>query len=639
MSSGNLTVYPFSAIHGMDDAKRALLCAVVNDRIRTVLIRGGTGTAKTVIARSIGDLAGRRLVNIPVNVTEDQLFGGMDIESTIREGHPVVMNGLLRSADGAVIYIDDVNLMNQNLLIQLLDCVSSGHVILEREGISSEYCFDATLVASMDPSDSDLSSHVLDRFDLCAYTSSCDEDRLEILHRNRRFSEDPEAFREAYSEQQEDTLSKISRARRIVPLVSISDDLLGVASELVTRVSANGMRGDIALVNAACSLAALNGRDEVTRKDVEEAAMITLAHRRNYSQEPQQDENEDPGEDDGQSDDESHDDNRPDTDRTDDNRDRNRSGDDSSSGQPEQQEQNGPEDEPQQDFSQMLEDMMFEIGEQFRVIDYISGDRKNIGKTASHMGRRTMVESSDSSGRYVRSRIPDGPVRDIAFDATVRAAAPYQRIRDHDVTAIAIEKQDIRQKVRERRAGCTILFLVDASGSLGVRKRMSAVKGAVLSMLRDSYVKRDRIGMMAFRRDSAELVLPPTKSVEYSYRKLEELPTGGKTPLGDALITVSDFMTSYTRSHKGESCYVVLITDGRANVPVVPGSDANEEAEKLASDISVPQLGWIVVDASAGYVRFDNAQRLAERLEGTYLRLEDLNADRLAETVRAAIRR
>ena len=166
---------------------------------------------------------------------------------------------------------------------------------------------------------------------------------------------------------------------------------------------------------------------------------------------------------------------------------------------------------------------------------------------------------------------------------------------------------------------------------------MAAVKGAILSMLRDSYVKRDRIGMMAFRRDSAELILPPTKSVEYSYRQLEELPTGGKTPLGEALVKVNDLMTSYSRSHKGESCYVVLITDGRANVPLREGADANTEALEMAKGLSIPQVRWIVIDASTGYIRFDNARRLAEALCGTYFRLEDLNADNLADGVRALI--
>ena len=144
---------------------------------------------------------------------------------------------------------------------------------------------------------------------------------------------------------------------------------------------------------------------------------------------------------------------------------------------------------------------------------------------------------------------------------------------------------------------------------------------------------------MAFRRDTAELVLPPTRSVEYSYRKLEEMPTGGKTPLGEALVTVNEYMTSYSRSHTGEMCYIVVITDGRANVPLKEGSDANDEVLKIAQDLSIPQVKWIVIDASAGFIRFDNAEKLAMALEGTYFRLEDLNADRLAESVRAAIDR
>ena len=181
------------------------------------------------------------------------------------------------------------------------------------------------------------------------------------------------------------------------------------------------------------------------------------------------------------------------------------------------------------------------------------------------------------------------------------------------------------------------MFIVDASGSLGVRKRMIAVKGTILSMLKDSYVKRDRVGMIAFRRDSAELILPPTRSVEYSYRKLEDLPTGGKTPLGAALIKVSEFMTAYSRSHAGEKCYNILITDGRANVPLSSGSNANDEALKLAEDIQLPGMKWIVIDSGTGYPRFDNARKLAEKLNGVYFKLEDLNAETLSNNIRSVI--
>ena len=613
MTSG----YPFSAVYGMDDAKRAIECALVNPRIRTVLIRGGPGSAKTVLARAAGRLSGRVLVNIPLNVTEEQLFGGMDIDATIREGRPVVQKGLLSRADGGILYVDDVNLLDQRVLSSLLDCVLTGRVVLEREGVSAEYQCETVMIATMNPSDSDISSHLLDRFDLCAYSDFPEEGegRTEVLRRNMEYQKDPVIFNELYGSEEDSLKETMDRARMLLPLVMMSDDLMGVAVELASKVLADGFRGDIAMINTSMALAALNGRDEVLRKDVEEAAMICLAHRRNYVPDPPQPP-EPPEEPQEQDDDE----------------------DDQQNNDDQQQDQQPPEPPNMDDIQQMLDEMMFEIGEQFRVIDYLDDGRRVIRRTSSRKGRRAMVESNDATGRYARSRPSDEKVHDIAFDATIRAAAPYQKGREHEGLSISIHPQDVREKVRERRSGCTIMFLVDASGSLGVRKRMAAVKGAVLSMLRDSYVKRDRIGMMAFRRDSAELILPPTKSVEYSYRKLEELPTGGKTPLGEALVTVNEFMTSYSRSHPGESCYIVLITDGRANVPLKQGADANEEVRKLAADMAIPQVKWIVIDASAGYIRFDNAEKLAMELEGTYFRLEDLNADRLAESVRAAIR-
>ena len=625
--------YPFSAVLGMDDAKRALMCAAVSPNIRTVLIRGGAGSAKTVLARALGGIAGCDVVNVPLNVTEEQLFGGMDIDATIRQGKAVMQKGILARADGNILYVDDVNLMDQRMLSGLLDCVATGRVVLEREGISSSYTTETSLVATMNPSDSDLSPHLLDRFDLCAYATfpDSDNDRSEILRRNMEFSRDPAGFISLYSDEEAEIVKKVSLARRILPLVTISDDLLGVAVELTSRVAADGFRGDLAMANASMALAALNGRDEVMRKDVEEAAMICLAHRRNFipSPPPPPPEDQEPEDQEEQEEQDNEDREPPEPPEKDD-----------SDQSPQDQRRDPPEPPPDlQDLQQMLEEMVFEIGEQFRVIDYLDPGRTKVTRTSSTKGRRSMVESSDATGRYARSRIPDGKTRDLAFDATIRAAAPYQSTRDHDGLSISIKGQDLREKVRERRAGCTILFLVDASGSLGVRRRMAAVKGAVLSMLRDSYVKRDRIGMMAFRRDTAELILPPTRSVEYSYRKLEELPTGGKTPLAEALVTVSEFMTSYSRSHQGEMCYIVLITDGRGNVTLSEGADAKQEVMDLAKEISIPQVGWIVIDASAGYVRFDHAERLAEALEGTYFRLDDLNADRLAESVRAAIDR
>lgn len=624
MSAGPVSGFPFTAVVGMDDSKRALECALINPSIKAVLIRGRCGSAKTTLARAVGSITDRMVVNCPLNITDEQLFGGIDVEQAMRTGEATLQPGLLSKADGNILYIDDINLMDRGMLAGILDVIATGVVNVERGPISSSYHCDTTLIATMNPDDCDVSSHVLDRFDLCAYSPEMtEEQRASILQRNMEFCDDQEGFLKSFSKTEEAERRKMATASKILSMVTISDELIDVISELCIKVGADGLRGDLAMVNCSKSLAALNGRDEVMKKDVEEAAVLCLPHRRNYDQPPPPpEEPQEQDEDDGQQQ----------------NDDQNETS--------EQDEDQQQYDDHQDDLEQNgqlpmempdLEKMMFEIGRQFRVIDYLDSNERLPSRTKTRKGRRVMAISADGTGRYARSKIPVGDKRDIAFDATLRAAAPYQNVRERNGLSFVIEPQDIRTKVRERRSGNTLLFLVDASGSLGVRKRMSTVKGAILSMLKESYVKRDRIGMMAFRRDSAEIILPPTKSVEYSYKCLEEMPTGGKTPLSEALIRVNEYMTAYARCHVGERCFVILVTDGRANVPLQEGKDANEEVQRIAEDIGVPNVRWIVVDASGGFMRFDNAQRLAEKMGARYFRLEDLDADRFAEGVKAAI--
>ena len=626
MPAGSVNGYPFTAVVGMDDAKRALECALVNPNTHAVLLRGSEGSAKTLLSRAAANLTDRKIVNCPLNVTDEQLFGGLDIEEALKTGRSKLQPGLLARAHKNILYIDDVNLMDRGMLAGILDAVMTGTVHVERGPVSDRYPCDTTLIATMNPDDSDLTGHVLDRFDLVAYAPPRDEaQRRQILERNSVFSNDPEAFIRLFEGDEGAERLKVEKAIKILPLVTISDELVSVISELCIKVCADGLRGDLAMVNCAKSLAALNGRDEVMKKDVEEAAVLCLPHRRNYDQPPppppeppeeppeppeppeDQDDDEPPPEDQDEDDDQQDDDDDDD------------------------------QDVPPPPELPDLDEMMFEIGRQFRVIDYLESNERLPSRTKTRKGRRAMAKSADGTGRYARSRYPQGKCTDVAFDATLRAAAPYQRNRKSDRLSIVIESQDIREKVRERRSGATLMFLVDASGSLGVRKRMSTVKGAILSMLRDSYVKRDRIGLMAFRREGAEVILPPTKSVEYSYNRLEELPTGGKTPLGEALVRVDEYMTAYSRCHIGERCYIIIVTDGRANVPLSPGADANEEAQKLAEDLAIPGVKWIVVDAGMGFPHFDNAERLAMKLGARYFKLEDLDADRFAEGVKAAI--
>ena len=204
--------------------------------------------------------------------------------------------------------------------------------------------------------------------------------------------------------------------------------------------------------------------------------------------------------------------------------------------------------------------------------------------------------------------------------------------------AIVLEKSDLRQKVRERKNGVSIMFLVDASGSMGARKRMVAVKGAVFSLLKESYQNRDKVGLISFRKDKAEILLPFTKSVDFAYKKLKEMPTGGTTPLAAAILKAHLETKKEQRLNPGEKCYVVLTTDGRANSSVT-GGDALADAMNIAATVGKDGSAiWIVVDTGIGYPHLDNALHLSERLNGIYLRLEDLKADNLAHRIKSIVK-
>jgi magnesium chelatase subunit D len=621
-------IYPISAIVGMDSAKMALECALINPSIHSVLLRGSEGTAKSTTARALAGITSKKIITCPLGISEEQLFGGLDLEKAMRTGKTESDEGLLAKADRNILYIDDVNLMERTTLASIFDVVLTGMAKVERGPVSRTYSCDTILIATMNPEGSDLDPHILDRFDLCSYIEPLDKIcRKEVLNRNIDFCTDPMAFSKLYKKEENEIINKIERANRILPTVTTSDEMILIISELCVRLGADGCRGDISMVNCARTLAAMNERDEVIRKDVEEAAILCLPHRRNNSQPPppKQQASED------QKNDKTDQDELPSEQNQKDDR------EPSENNQNKKDDHNDESVEPEKQEMPDIDDIMFEIGKQFRVIDYLDSYERLPSRTKTRKGRRAITESGDGTGRYARSRIPFGESRDIAFDATILAAAPYQRTRESNGLSIVINKQDLREKVRERRSGCTLIFLVDASGSLGVKRRMATVKGAILSMLRESYVKRDRIGLIAFRRDSADVILPPTRSVEYSYKKLEELPTGGKTPLGEALNKVDDYMNSYARCHTGERCFVILVTDGRANVPLKEDTDANDEVQRIAKKIKTPGIRWIVVDAGISYPHFDNAEKLAENLNARYFRLEDLDADRFTKSIKTAI--
>jgi magnesium chelatase subunit D len=224
---------------------------------------------------------------------------------------------------------------------------------------------------------------------------------------------------------------------------------------------------------------------------------------------------------------------------------------------------------------------------------------------------------------------------DLALDATIRAAAPYQKRRQRAGISIAIEESDIREKVREKRIGNFIVFVVDASGSMGAGKRMVETKGAILSLLLDAYQKRDRVAMVAFKGDGAELLLPPTNSVELTYKLLEELPTGGRTPMNHGLSLGYQVIENFFRKDPSIYPLLILISDGRVNVNLYGGKPIQEAMEIGNSIKEDGRIRTIVIDVEkAGLLSFGLARQLAAQMGSKYFKVEDLKAEKIIEVLR-----
>ena len=610
--------FPFTAVIGMDEAKKALTAALVSDDVKTVLIQGSTGSAKTTLVRSLSTISDREIINLPVGTNEDQIFGSLDIEETMAHGKRKMSKGILEKADGNILHADDVNMMDDSLLDEILESVIRGKVTVDKEGISREFPCRTLFIGTMNISENPMNAHLLDRFDICVMVkASEDEDvRFEIVKRRAEYDRDPDSFCGIYRSEDLRVKKEIDEARERIPYVSLSADLMKIIAELCIKAGCNGHRGDIAVAKVSKAICALDRRDEVSLEDMKAAAQLCLRHRITEAPEsnPSSSSN---------------------------------SGNNLSNNEPppmSSDKNNGSrgdrsqEQESQQGQGDILEDTVFSIGDTFSVIDFVA--LKPIGFMGSSKGggKHEKIRSSDRTGRYIRAEIPKSEVTDLAFDASIRVAAPYQKFRHREGMALVLERSDFRQKVRERKNGISILFLVDASGSMGARKRMIAVKGAVFSLLQESYQNRDKVGLISFRKDKAEILLPFTKSVDFAYKKLKEMPTGGTTPLAAAILKAHLEVKKEERVNPGEKCYVILTTDGRANASV-SGGDALTDAMRIASTVGKDQSAvWIVVDTGVGYPHLDNALHLSERLNGIYLRLEDLKADSLAHRIKTIVK-
>ncbi len=629
------SLYPFAAVVGQEEAKKALLIALVNPKAGGLLIGGRKGTAKSVLSRSTRELiGGRKLIDLPLNVTEDMLFGSIDIEYAVSKGQKRFAPGILARANGNILYIDEVNLLRQELLLAVLDANAAGINQVERDGISFTHPVNLTVLATMNPEEGVLPQHILDRFGMYVdVQSETDIDqRVQIMQRALAFSKDMGAFHEQYAEATQTLAAKVARAVELLPQVQLSDAMIILAANMVSQALCAGHRAELYLLEAAKALAALSERTYVLPKDVEEAAQFVLPHRMRKPPEPEPEEQE--GENSEQDNQE-----QEEEDSSDDNE--NNAQDDNNLPPPfDNNANNGAEDneqnennqqEPQENNNQPApEEQIADIDRSFclpkMVLDL--GKDRNIRRGS---GKRSTTRTDLKQGRYVRAELPKNKVEDLAFDATIRAAAPYQKMRENNGCALNIKPEDLRQKVREKRIGNTFLFAVDASGSMGAKERMRAVKGAIFYMLQEAYQKRDRVGMIAFRRQKAEVLLPITRSVDLAQKCLAELPTGGKTPLADGLAQALMMLSMLNKKDSELEPILILVTDGRANAAEA-GEDPVESALKMAEKIFKAKIISVVIDTD--FIKLGLAKRIAAAMGANYYSLQRLSKDNIISIVR-----
>ena len=641
------TLYPFTAVVGQEQAKKAVLITLVNQKAGGLLIGGARGTAKSVLARSALELAGgRKLLTLPLNVTEDMLFGSIDIEYAVSRGEKRFSPGILARATDNILYIDEANLLRQELLTAVLDANSAGINNVERDGISYSHTVRTTVMATMNPEEGTLPGHILDRFGMYVDIQPLTDiaQRVEVIRRALAYSRNTLTFRAGFADETQALAAKVAAARSLLPQVEASDAMLTLAAELCAQGYCAGHRAELYLLEAARALAALAGRSYVLPKDIEEAAQFVLPHRMRKPPEPQNEEQE---EQEQQNEDESNEQEEDNTsDDTEDDSENSElppppldSGeDDNSSSDEDTDADNGDEadnNEQQEQSNNNLapEEQIADIDKSFRLPKMLLDMGKDRAVRRGS-GKRSVTKTDLKQGRYVRAELPKVKVNDLAFDATIRAAAPYQKMREDNGCALNIKEEDLRQKVREKRIGNTFLFAVDASGSMGARERMRAVKGAIFYMLQEAYQKRDRVGMIAFRRDKADMLLPITRSVDLAQKRLAEMPTGGKTPLADGLALALQTLALQNKRDMELEPILVLVTDGHANAVHEGEKDPVAAAVGIAEKIAKAKVTSVVIDTESDFIKLGLAKKIAAAMQANYYTLQKLSKENIIHIVR-----
>lgn len=634
--------FPFSALVDQELMKRALLLNVIDPTLGGVLIKGERGTAKSTTVRALVNLlptirvvencpfqcdpdappnlcdhcraiieSGQEtpvttrtvpMVNLPIGTTEDRLLGSIDIERAVRTGRKRFEPGLLAEAHRGILYVDEVNLLNDQIVDLFLDAAASGMNIVEREGISFSHASRFILVGTMNPEEGDLRPQLLDRFGLSVDIEGIQSlpRRVEITKRRLAFEQNPQDFRRCWQKADAELAQCIMRGKQTLAQIAFSENLLEAAASLSVAMGTDGHRADITMMKAARANAAFEGRLKITAQDLQLAARLALPHRIKKSplQKARLDESK----------------------------------------LQELIDQHTAVQSVDQEWvaihqtrqKQSSPDKSYKSPVQ--CVTHLCPGARPLKHhfpwqlmTGAHPGRRFSLANLHKGGAVLGSRLPHHGEKpqDLSLIATLRAAAPHQNTRNGKL-GFKVHSDDLRLRKRSHKTGLALVMVVDSSASMRTNDRMSLTKGIISALMDDLYRRRDKLGIITLRHTAADIILPLGSNLRGAAESMEHLPVGGRTPLAAGLELGIRLLLQEKRKHPETLPAILVFSDGRPNVSCF-GADPLEETLFYASEVKRHGIQAILVDTEFNPMATGYGYEIAARMAASYMTMDRLH--------------